>query len=275
MFSQKWGSYSTLVWLFAAGSVGSIMGQTGRVILPGHVPAAVAQCTPNGRLPLTNHLSLAIGLPLRNVAELDRLLVELYDPASPVFHQFLSSPEFTERFGPTEQDYAAVQAFARDNGLTIVGTHPNHVVLDVEGSVSNIENAFGVTLNTYRHPAEPRDFFAPDFEPSVPKTVPVADLWGLSDFGRPRPMSHRMAPPKGTPLNFNGSGPIGSYRGADFRNAYATGSSLTGSGQVVAVAEFDGYYESDITKYEAQCGYANVPLQNILLNGVSGTPGYS
>jgi kumamolisin len=82
-------------------------------------------------------------------------------------------------------------------------------------------------------------------------------------------------PLKITPLNYNGSGPSGSYQGADFRNAYAPGSGLTGAGQVVAVAEFDGYYPGDIANYEAQCGYASVPLTNVLLNHVSGIPGYS
>ncbi len=253
----------------------SAMNVPGRVVLPGHVPAAAAHLSPDGVLPVNDRLSLSIGLPLRNTAELEKLLAELYDPASPNFHKYLSSQEFTARFGPTELDYAGVKAFAQANGLSIAGTYSNRMVLEVEGSVSNIERAFGITLNTYRHPTENRDFFAPNTEPSVPTNLPVADMWGLSDFSRPQPMAHRAAPLTGTPLNYNGTGPGGSYRGADFRNAYASGSSLVGAGQTVAVVEFDGYYSNDITSYEAQCGYASVPLQNILLNNVSGTPGYS
>ena len=49
---------------------------------------------------------------------------------------------------------------------------------------------------------------------------------------------------------------------------------MTGKGQTVAVAEFDGYYPADIANYEAQCGYASVPLTNVLIN-VTGSPGYS
>jgi hypothetical protein len=203
------------------------------------------------------------------------LLVDLYDPASPRFRQFLSPEEFTRRFGPTEQDYARVIAFMRANDLKVNSTSPNRVVLNVEGSVSDVERAFGVSMQLYRHPKEPRDFFAPDTEPSVPSGLPVADMWGLSDFARPRPMSRRVTPVHSAPLNYNGTGPGGSYRGADFRRAYAAGSSLTGAGQVVALAQFDGYYQSDITTYLTQANYALVPLQNILLDGVSGTPGYS
>ena len=37
--------------------------------------------------------------------------------------------------------------------------------------------------------------------------------------------------------------------------------------------ELDGYYSSDIAKYESLASLPNVPLTNVLLDGVSGTPG--
>ena len=56
-----------------------------RQALRGHVPEAVARLKlpALGRLPATNRLNLAIGLPLRNTNALTRLLHDLYDPASP------------------------------------------------------------------------------------------------------------------------------------------------------------------------------------------------
>ena len=140
-------------------------------------PCAGGGCAVGAQRPFAGdtNLSLTIGLPLRNEAALDELLRQLYDPGSTNFHKFLTPPEFTARFGPTEQDYQAVMKFAEANGLTVAGTHPNRVVLDVEGSASNIEQAFQITLRTYRHPTEARDFFAPDTEPSVPANLSVAD----------------------------------------------------------------------------------------------------
>ena len=243
--------------------------------LHGHVPAAVAHLTPNGRVPATNQLALAIGLPLRNQTGLDELIAQLYDPRSTNYHKYLTPEEFAARFGPTEQDYQAVIQFAETNGLTVTGRHGNRVVLDVAASAASIGHAFKLNLRTYRHPREARDFFAPDAEPSVPTNLPVADMWGLSDYARPTPLARPQTPPVTRPLNWNGSSSDGSYRGTDFRNAYIPGSGLVGSGQTVAIVEFDGYYPTDITAYEAECGYTNVPLQNVLLNSVSGTPGYS
>src|SRR5207244_2413027 len=137
-------------------------------------------------VPATNTLHLAIGLPLRNQAALDELLAQVYNPASANFHQFLSQSEFTERFGPSEQDYQQVIKFVQTNGLRVAGTHPNRVVLDVEGSALSIEQTFQITLHTYKHPKEGRDFFAPDSEPSVPADLSVVTVAGLSDFIFPR-----------------------------------------------------------------------------------------
>src|ERR1700722_8415192 len=65
---------------------------------PHHVPAAVSNLKPIGRLPADTQLQLEIGLPLRNGAELDALLQQIYDPASTNFHHYLSPEEFNVRF---------------------------------------------------------------------------------------------------------------------------------------------------------------------------------
>jgi len=235
-------------------------------MLPGHVPSVVAGLTPIGLLSATNHLYLAIGLPVRNQAALDELLRQLYDPRSTNFHKFLTPPEFTARFGPTEQDYQAVTRFVETNGLAVTGTHGNRVVLDVEGSVSNVEHAFNVTLRTYRHPTEARNFFAPDTEPSVPADLSVVTVEGLSDYAPPRPLTRKADALKAKPLSFNGSGPYGEYAGNDFRNAYVPGTTLNGAGQSVGLLEFSAYYPVDITNYENIIGLTSyVSVTNVVI----------
>jgi len=58
-----------------------------------------------GQLPAQQLMSLDIVLPLRDAAGLQTLLGELYNPASPSFHKFLTVSQFTARFGPTQEDY--------------------------------------------------------------------------------------------------------------------------------------------------------------------------
>lgn len=246
-------------------------------ILPGHVPGAIKNLKPEGRLAPTNQLYLAIGLPLRNEQEFDVLLQQLYDPASTNYHKYLTRQELAERFGPTEQDYAAVKQFAESHGMTVAGTHPNRLVLDVVGSVENVERAFQIHLHTYRHPAEARDFYAPDSEPSVPAGLPMADITGLSNYSRPRPRWHKMSSNQFTPRNGSSPDGRGAYFGNDFRNAYAPDTSMTGAGQCVGLLEFDGYYASDIAAYAAAAGggRSNITIQPVLLDNVSGIAGFS
>jgi subtilase family serine protease len=245
-----------------------------RRLLSGHIPAVAANTAAVGRLPAASSLNLAIGLPLRNQAALSALLQQIYDPASPNYRHYLTPDQFTEQFGPTEADYQAVIAFALAHGLAVTGMHSHRMLLDVAGSVANVEGAFQTTLRTYKHPTEARTFYAPDVEPSVEAGVPVADISGLSNLRVPRAKNRKPIPlsrtAKAKPKVGSSSG--GLYIGNDFRAAYAPGVALTGTGQMVGMLEFDGYYATDITQYEGLAGLPNVPLQNVLLDGFNGTP---
>src|SRR3974390_1249957 len=81
--------------------------------LHGHVPRAVANLAPVGRLPGSQRLNLALGLPLRNREALTNLLQELYDPSSPQYHQFLTPEQFAEQFSPSIRDYQVLVTFAQ------------------------------------------------------------------------------------------------------------------------------------------------------------------
>ena len=233
----------------------------------------VARLQPIDRLAATNRLKLAIGLPLRNQAALAQFLQELSDPAHPNYRHYLTPEEFAARFGPSEQDYAAVIAFAQARGLAVTAKHPNRTLLDVDGSVADIEKALHLTLRVYQHPTEARTFYAPEGEPSLDLAVPVLGISGLDNYSLPRPRLQATPldqRPHATPNA--GSGPSGTYMGGDFRAAYVPGSPLTGAGQTVGLLQFDGYAASDITYYENQAGLPNVPLTNVLLDGFSGNP---
>ena len=255
---------------FVSATVFSGVAAPGMVALHGHVPAALSRLQPKGLLPAATNLDLAIGLPLRNQAALASLLQQLYDPASPNYHHYLTPEEFTAQFGPTEQDYQKVVNFAKANGLTVTRTHGNRMLVDVSGNVSDIGKAFHVTMRTYRHPDENRDFFAPDVEPSVDANVPVLHISGLDNYFQPRPMLHKMTASQAKPAL--GSGPLGSYMGSDFRNAYVPGASQTGSGQMVGLLQFDsGFLQSDITAYETQAGLpTSIIVKPVLLDGYGG-----
>jgi hypothetical protein len=216
-------------------------------------------------------LKLAIGLPLRNQEELDALLRDLADPASPNYRAWLTPEQFTRRFGPTEGDYQAVIAFAESHGLKVSATHPNRTILDVTGRVADIENAFSIGLAAWSN-ATRGSFFAPDREPTIDADLPILDITGLDNYVTPRPMDIRTVP-LAAPNSSSGSGPAGLLIGNDFRAAYAPSVQLTGAGQTVGLFELDGFYPSDVTANFKAAGLPAVPVQTVLLDGFSGAPG--
>jgi len=260
--------------IFICGFFGLVMAWSALVVrgaelkfVPGHVPPAAARLAPLGRLEADRRLQLSIGLPLRNQAALEEFLQRLYDPTSPDYHRFLTTTEFTEKFGPTPEQYEAVKAFATTNGLDIVGTYSNRVVLDVEAPVAAIEKALHTVLRTYQHPVESRAFFAPDTEPSVDANLPILHVAGLDNYQLPHPacrLSTIQASAGDSPAL--GSGYGGSYLGNDFRAAYVPGVPLNGAGQTIGLLEINaGFSQSDITAYESLAGDPAVPVTTVLL----------
>jgi hypothetical protein len=244
-------------------------------VLHGHVPAAVAGLKPLHRFAATNQMSLSIGLPLHNSVGLKNFLQQVYDPTSLQYRQYLTSDKFTEQYGPTKQDVDALSVFARANGFKVTHTHPNRMLLNVSGSVDQVEKAFGIKMQVYQHPTEPREFFAPDTEPSVNANLPILDISGLNNYELPRrarkPRKSASATATTTAATGTGSGTNGAFMAADIRAAYAPGVTLQGAGQTVAIVSFGtGYYPSDILAYEQSNNLSPVLVTNVLIDNASG-----
>jgi subtilase family serine protease len=235
--------------------------------------AAPAGARLMGHVPAEQQLTVAMTLQLRNEPQLDAFLQQLSDPASPNYRHFLTVEQFTERFAPTNASYAAVVGFAKSHGLTVHGSAANRLVVEVSGAASDIEQAFHVNLQLYQHPTENRTYFAPDVEPTVDSGLTVSGISGLNTLSPPHPMSLRHAALDGVQSDSTGS-QGGQFLGSDLRAAYAPGVTLTGSGQSVGLFEFGPYNLSDVQNYFSTINQPlNVPIVNVLLNGVSGACG--
>ena len=127
---------------------------------------------------------------------------------------------------------------------------------------------------SYRHPTENRTFYAPDQDPSVSLSIPILAIGGLSNYSLPHPDSKTIPIPTGQEVSPEGGSGPGGYWGYDFRNAYAPGVSLTGSGQTVGLLQFDGFTPNDITAYEKETGLPSVAIQVVKLDGFNGVPEY-
>jgi subtilase family serine protease len=230
-----------------------------RQVLKGHFLPAFARAPLVGSIDPKAKLHLVIGLPVRDIAGLQRLVGLVSDPSSPMYGHYLTPAQFRDWFGPTASDYRAVTAFARSRGLAVTGTHRNGVVLDVTATAQTIEQAFHLKLQR-RKRADNTIFYAPDREPALDLNVPILHIQGLDNYIRPKPLLPTARP---TPVNRSGSGPFGSLAGFDYRHAYAPGTTLTGAGQSVGLFELDGFYPNDPVRYQNMYTHTNVPIVTV------------
>jgi subtilase family serine protease len=240
-----------------------------RQALQTHATAPVGAVT-MGRLPASQQMQLAISLPLRNQEQLNTLLQQLEDPANPNYHHYLTSAQFNEQFGPTAEQYQQVIAFAQAHGFTVTHTSASRQLLNVTGSVANVEKTFQVKMQVYQHPTESRTYFAPSVAPTVDFSLPILSVSGLTDFVKPHSML-KHAPAAGVHSEQTGSGPGGAFLGSDFRTAYYGTGSATGSGQALALIEFGQWNMADVQAYFTSISQTNnVPIVLELTGGTSG-----
>jgi subtilase family serine protease len=233
-------------------------------LLTRHVRDAVVngQARSVGQLPATQTIHFDVVLALRDRAGLQTFVQQVNDPTSPSYHQFLTPQEFTARFGPSQEDWEALVAFAKVNGFQIVSGSRDALDLRLTGTVASIERAFHVTMGVYQHPTENRTFYAPDREPTADLPFPLWHVSGLDNYSIPHPMfvkksdyakAHGIDPEKVSRAT-TGSGPSASFLGSDMRAAYYGGTALTGSGQNIGLFEFLGYDIADLNTYYSNVG---------------------
>jgi subtilase family serine protease len=265
----------------AAGASTFTVGLQAQSMLTHHVREVVrtGEAQSVGRLAASQMMNLDIVLPLRDQAGLEMLLSKIYDPSSSSYRHFLTVPEFTAKFGPTQEDYDAVVQFAKRNGFAVTGGTRDGMEVQVRGSVSAVEAAFHVQMRTYQHPTEGRTFYGPASEPTT--DLPF-DLWhvsGMDNYSLPHPMlekksdyaaAHGITPEEVVTHATTGSGPSASFLGSDMRAAYYGGTALTGAGQNLGLFEYEGTDLADLTTYFKNVGQTNnVPVTLLSTDGTS------
>src|SRR6202453_2020977 len=253
-----------------------------QTLLTHHVRPEVAngQAQLIGKLPPTQTLHFDIVLPLRDRTGLETFLQQVADPTNPSYHQFLTPREFTARYGPSQEDWDTLVAFAKASGFEIIKGNLEGRDLQLTGTVANIEKAFHVTMGQYRDLAEDRTFFAVDREPTVDLPFQLWHITGLDNDSRPHPMyvkksdyakANGLDPDKVVSHATTGSGPSASFLGSDMRAAYYGGTALTGTGQNIALFEFAGTDLSDLSTYYKNVGQTEPYTPTLISTGGYGT----
>jgi subtilase family serine protease len=109
-----------------------------------------ALASDRGRVASSQEQTVTVYLNLHDHAGFDREVANLYDPASPTFHRWLTDADLA-RYAPSEAEVQTVKAELTRQGLTIISADPNNFSVRAHAAVSTIEAAFGTELHTFSY----------------------------------------------------------------------------------------------------------------------------
>ena len=244
-----------------------------------------------GQLPPSQRITVTLAFKPQDQAALTTFIADLSDRTSPLFRHYLTPAEFGQRFGASLATIHEVSGVLSRFGLRPGSVPPDRLSLAVTGTVSQIEAAFSVQLQSYRT-ARGRDAFAPNRGPLVPDPAAVQAVLGLDTLVAYRPLlvgrraKVATALPSGQPPAPGGPGPqpcsaaasVASsgyaYTADEISDHYGMwplyGLGDLGAGIHVALVELEPNLTSDISAYES-CYGISTTVNYIPVDGFNAT----
>ncbi len=180
-------------------------------------------------------------------------------PDAPNYRRWLTPEEIGERYGASQSAIDADMKYFASYGLS-AGTWPQHLMIAVMGSQSEMENAFGTKFGVWQiaTPTGPVEVYGP--EPGEPphfmSAIPVMAVMGLVGFHPQHTYIERPADTQGygytAPIIRNGFDYIGPINAGDNGSGInvgiiGTGPIVTGSdGDVAGYAQVSGISSTDV-----------------------------
>jgi subtilase family serine protease len=255
------------------------------VQLGGHLPGWVrnanqtaAQSVPEGA---TLRMTVVLRRDAATQASFETLLSEQQDPASPLYHHWLTPSEVGSMFGVAPADLESVKSWLESEGLHVDGVEPNGVLVDVSGSVAAVSGAFRTNFAQFSVGRETR-LSATD-EPSVPAALEavIAGVHGLSQSSL-HAQSKATAVQGQLTAQADAKPMLTASNGAhyltpnDFATIYDlapvyaagnTGATVAGKAQRIALVGRSRVAATDISEFESLSGLPSAQPTTILATG--------
>ena len=240
------------------------------VALRGDVVPALAHSTRVGTVSASKSITVTLSLAQRDQAGLQAFIKQVSDPASSEYKHYLTVKQFAARFGATSATVAKVSSFLGSHGLKVGKVSANGLTLTATGTAAQVQKAFGTTLATYHDATSKQDFFANTVAPAVPAGISadITDISGLTDISVAHSdAAKNTAKPSATAKATSGFTPTTIRAAYNLTSTISAG--YTGSGQTVAVLEFSGFKQTNITTYDTK--YSLSPSTPTVVKADGGT----
>ena len=113
---------------------------------------------------------------------IQQLLAQQQDPRSPLYHKWLTSEQYADRFGLSSNDIQKIAAWLQSQGFSVreVARDRNFIVFS--GTASQVENTFQTQIHNFDVDAEKH--FSNTTPPSIPSALSgvVTAIRGLNNF---------------------------------------------------------------------------------------------
>ena len=263
-----------------------------RVTLPGTNRKAVPGAKVTGTVDLNQRIEITVQVRRKRGAELDRRVKEIN--ARPIGERkYLTRAELADVGGADPADFARIDAFAEEYGLTVEDASVARRTVRLSGTIADMNKAFGVKLKRYKKAG--MTYRGRTGSISIPSELSgvVERVLGLDDRPTTTPHYRRASELKGTSgragrARNNTKGRLRvlpkaakgtSYTPLEIAAFYDFPAGLDGSGQTVALIELNdvdnsgkptgtGYAASDLSTYFKSLGIS--PAPNVTAVGVDG-----
>jgi subtilase family serine protease len=148
----------------------------------------------------SKQITIYLWLQLRNGEPLSQLVEQLYDPTSASYQKWLTNDQFEANFAPTADDVASVKSFLTAHGLTVLSTGERNLYVRAQGSVEQVQSAFGVQIHRYN--VDGKIYRANTTSPVMegPAGALVSRVGGLSDYRLRSHAARTIDPSTGRPV---------------------------------------------------------------------------
>jgi subtilase family serine protease len=113
-----------------------------------NVPAIIQQASDQGPANPNEQIRITIYLKMSDRAAFDAEVQQRYNPASPKYHNWMTSAELAT-FAPTQVQVATVRSELEKHGLLFVSRDPLGFSMRFRGSIADVQNTFETQIHQY------------------------------------------------------------------------------------------------------------------------------
>lgn len=221
---------------------------------------------------------LTISIYVRPNSKAKPLPAEVMGAIQPRERKYISHDDALAAFGADPSDLSLVEAFAKERGLAVVDSSAARRLVQVSGTIQQVNDAFGVTLKQYEAPGEhyrgrEDEIHIPvELEPVVEAVLGLDNRRVGRSYIRYATRSH-SAPGLAHAITV----PANTYYPPQVAALYGYPSNLDGTGETIGILVFNesggGYSLTALQKYFQQYLNIQIPeIQDVVVHGKGNNP---